>query len=91
MGKSSVYNVEITNTAFADLEQAFEWLSQQSESAAERWRESLLTVIESLEQFPERFPIAPETEVVGGNVRQLLHGKRTGVYRILFEIEGTNV
>ncbi len=36
--------------------------------------------------MPERGAIAPESEKVGFQVRQIHYGKRTGIYRILFRI-----
>jgi plasmid stabilization system protein ParE len=40
-----------------------------------------------LEEDPERWPEAPEAEWHEG-LRQLLHGKRRHLHRILFEIRG---
>ena len=37
---------------------------------------------------PERRPVDPDSEAYGREVRVLLHGRRPGVYRILFAIEG---
>lgn len=46
----------------------------------------------SLENNPERCGLAPENDwYPGGELRQLLHGKRSGVYRIFFEIGGDTV
>jgi plasmid stabilization system protein ParE len=45
-----------------------------------------MQAIRSLQDNPERCGLAPESEWCPGEIRQLLHGKRKGVYRILFEI-----
>ena len=42
----------------------------------------------SLETMPQRCGLAPESEWYPGELRQLLHGKRGGIYRILFEVRG---
>jgi hypothetical protein len=41
-----------------------------------------------LEENPERCAEAPDAEWHGAGLRQLLHGKRRYIYRILFEIRG---
>lgn len=43
------------------------------------------------EHNPERCGLAPENEWFPGELRQLLYGKRRGVYRILFEVRDTTV
>ncbi len=42
--------------------------------------------IATLKVNPQRCPIDPDSEVYGEEVRVLLHGKRRGVYRVLFTI-----
>jgi len=42
----------------------------------------------SLEHMPERCSLAPESKDFGKDIRQVLYGKRTGVYRIMFCIYG---
>lgn len=45
-----------------------------------------------LGKMPERHPVAEnESEQVGVPLRQMLHGRRPGVFRILFSIEGDTV
>jgi plasmid stabilization system protein ParE len=85
------YRVEITATALAEVQEAYAWLAGRSSAAAGRWRAALLEAVDSLERFPERCPLAPESDHLGREIPQLLHGKRRGVYRILFEIRGRTV
>ena len=85
------FRVHITLTAFEEVEEAYEWLAARSPSAARRWREALLKAVDSLEVSPDRYPFAPESPYRGREIRQLLHGKRRGVYRILYEIRGDMV
>jgi plasmid stabilization system protein ParE len=80
-----IFNVVIARKAAREIETQYNWLSERSESAANRWRNSLLQAIETLAENPERCPEAPEAEWHSG-LRQLLHGKRRQVHRILFEI-----
>jgi len=41
----------------------------------------------TLAEMPARCPLIAEAEKVGHAARQLLYGKRTGSYRIIFDIE----
>ncbi len=85
------YSVRITARALREIDAALEWVSRRSRAAAARWHERLMEAVRSLEDHPERCDLAPESEWFEGELRQLLHGKRRGVYRILFEIRGDTV
>ena len=85
------HQVRITARALADIDEALTWLSQQSSQAAARWHASLLEKVQTLEEYPERCPLAAEAEVLRVELRQLLFGKRRRVYRILFTIEANVV
>jgi plasmid stabilization system protein ParE len=85
------HSVHITARALREIDEALEWLSERSPSAAVRWHQQLLEAVGSLENNPERCGLAPESEWVGGEIRQLLQGKKRGVYRILFEVRGNTV
>jgi plasmid stabilization system protein ParE len=82
------YQVRITRKALAEVNQGFVWLKKRSRPAAERWRAALLEAVDSLAANPESFALAPETEWYPGELRQLLHGKKRSMYRILFEVQG---
>ena len=83
--------IHITVRALSEIDGALEWLSQRSRAAAVRWHEQLSGAVRSLENNPERCGLAPENEWYPGEIRQLLHGKKRGVYRILFEVRGNTV
>ena len=85
------YRVIISATAMAEIQEAFEWLANQSPLAADRWRAALLQAVDSLEALPDRYPLAPEAAHLGMEIRQLLHGRRRGIYRILFTIQDNRV
>jgi plasmid stabilization system protein ParE len=69
------WNVVLARRASREIEEQYDWLAQRSPAAADRWRNSLLEAIDTLEDNPERCPEAPEAEWHEG-LRQLLHGKR---------------
>jgi plasmid stabilization system protein ParE len=85
------YPVEITDPAWFELQEAYDWLAQRAPDAADRWKAGLLTAIQRLETSPQRCALAPEAVYFGREVRQLLYGKRNNKYRILFEIRDKSV
>lgn len=80
------FAVHITRKALREIDEALEWLSEQSRPAATRWHARLQEAIQSLQENPHLCGLAPECEWYPGELRQLLHGKRRRAYRILFEI-----
>jgi hypothetical protein len=50
-----------------------------------------MEAIDSLKENPERCPLAPEADAFEVAIRQLLYGKRAGIYRILFTVHGSVV
>jgi len=80
------YQVIILPVAERDIGEAYEWLAAQDEVAAIRWYNRLLEVILSLDTFPERCPLAPESKSFNRDIRQILHGRRQHKYRILFTV-----
>lgn len=82
------YTVIIEPRARRDLEAAVEWMSAGSEATAIQWYIQVVDAIVTLEEFPARCPVAPESGQMSYEIRQLLHGKRRSTYRILFTIKG---
>jgi toxin ParE1/3/4 len=80
------YRVDLTPQTVSDIESAFQYIDQEAPAYAKRWLLGLMDTVYSLEDMPERFPVAPESEDFGKEIRQALYGKRSGVYRILFRI-----
>ncbi len=68
-----VFRVEISPSALADAEEAFLWIQQESPAIADEWYNGLVDAILSLENFPNRCPLAPESEDIGREIRQLLY------------------
>lgn len=81
------YKVLLTPRAVSDADEATGYIKSFAPEAAARWFEGLSRAVLSLSEMPERCAPAPETHVLGVEMRQLLYGKRTGVYRIIFRIE----
>jgi plasmid stabilization system protein ParE len=80
------HRVEITSEAESEIKEVYLWIHRDSPASAARWRQGLLTAVRSLSQQPTRCPLAPESAFFKQEIRQLLYGKRAGVYRMLFVI-----
>jgi plasmid stabilization system protein ParE len=85
------HSLEITARALREIDEALEWLARRSRRVALRWHQQLLEAVESLAENPQQYGLAPEAEWYPGELRQLLHGKKRAVYRILFEVRGESV
>jgi plasmid stabilization system protein ParE len=87
------FHVVVQPGAERDIAVAAYWILGHSGSSttALRWARTLRAKINSLKTSPERCPIDPDSEIYGEEVRVLLHGKRSGVYRVLFTIRANTV
>jgi plasmid stabilization system protein ParE len=86
------YRVIVTPIANAEAMEAFDWYAARSHAAAARWHAGLSRAIASLSENPERCPVSEDdSEALGREIRLKLHGRRHGVYRILFVIKGDEV
>jgi plasmid stabilization system protein ParE len=83
------FRVELSEQAQRDISAIYDWLrSEQAGDAGERWFRALRTAIASLSDVPSRCALAPENRDAPVEVRQLLYGRRSHTYRILFAIDG---
>jgi len=85
------YKLIIQPPALEDLEEAYDWIRQRAPEGAARWFNGFVDALETLRSFPERCGVAPEDQYFEQEIRQLLYGRRGGVYRALFTIEGDKV
>jgi plasmid stabilization system protein ParE len=87
-----VHRVVLTDLAEDDVEAVLKWFSEQRATAAgRRWYSRLMAQLNTLENHPERCPLALESETVGQEVRELLLGRGRYKYRILFQVRGRSV
>ena len=85
------YKVFVQPRAKADLLQAYRWAAQHAPDAAERWLSRFEAALQSLATFPERCGVAPESDRFEFEVRQLLFGRASSVWRALFIIRDGEV
>ncbi|MEX2219444.1 MAG: type II toxin-antitoxin system RelE/ParE family toxin [Phycisphaerales bacterium] len=82
------HRVIVETRAAADIEAYAAWIASQGAPAnAVRWAESIRIAVESLAIMPGRCPLAPESESLGLEVRQLVHHP----HRILFLVRERTV
>ena len=86
-----IYRVIIQPNAEAELDAAYLYRYQRTPQEAARWFAGCVEAINSLAQFPERCPFAPENGHFPEEIRQLLYGVRRDVFRILFTIQSDTV
>jgi plasmid stabilization system protein ParE len=81
------FRVELSDRAQRDIAAIYDWLlSQEAGDAGQRWFTALSTAFASLASLPSRCPLAPENRDSPVELRQLLYGRRSHTYRILFTI-----
>lgn len=80
------HQVIILPAAEHDIGNAYEWIAEEDADAAVRWYNRQLEVIYSLDTFPERAPLAPESKSFSREIREVFHGRRQHKYRILFAV-----
>lgn len=87
MPKYRKYRVEITKIAENGILTIFEYIQQDNPLAAIKWVKEIEQQINSLENFPKRCPVIPESEEIGREYRHLIYGN----YRTIFRIQGQKV
>jgi plasmid stabilization system protein ParE len=85
------YEIIILPSAERNIGEACEWIAEHDEEAAVRWYNGLMELILSLETFPERAPLAPESKHLQREIREVFHGRRRHKYRILFTVTESEV
>lgn len=81
------YRVKITQTAEFDIKEIFQYIASDNETAANKWVVEIERQIDSLEQFPLRCPVIPESLELGKEYRHIIYGN----YRTIFRIDGLRV
>jgi plasmid stabilization system protein ParE len=80
------YRVIIQPSAQLDLEEAYLCVHKRAPLRVAKWFQGLEDAIFSLSELPQRCSLAPESNDFPEEIRQLLYGKRTNVYRIIFTV-----
>jgi toxin ParE1/3/4 len=80
------YLVRLTDRALRDMEAIYEFIEADTSEAALARINELSEAISSLERYPERGAVIPESE----KFRHLLFGKKQATYRIIYAVNKRN-
>jgi plasmid stabilization system protein ParE len=80
------YSVNITERAERDLDRIYLTIEAESSEKARAWFNGLEHTVLSLDEHPARGTPIPE----GGELRQLLYGRKGRRYRIIYAIDETS-
>lgn len=84
------FRVELAKSAESDLEALYLWVVGRAPHQGAAWFNRLEDAILSLDQHPERCPLAPESADPKRPVRVLHCGRARRVYRVLFWIDAAH-
>ena len=76
------YLVNLTTRAERDLARLYEEINAEYSDAAHKWYQGLKKAILSLEERPNRCPVAREN----AEFRHLLYGHKPHIYRVLYRV-----
>ena len=82
-----LYQIEVSPKAEEEAHEILRWLARHTPKKLARWHRDFAEKSQSLERFPARCPLAPESKTYDAPIRHLIFGK----YRILFLIEDQTV
>jgi plasmid stabilization system protein ParE len=84
--------LHILGRAQADVDDIFNWLVHRSVQGAISWYFAFGRAVEGIAASPETFGEAPESGLLGRELRHALFKTRRGrVYRIVFEFSDANI
>lgn len=86
------YQIIIEPSAERDIEESYFWgCDVWGVPQAQAWYDGLMKAIHTLSKMPKREQIAAESKSFDAEVRQMIYGKGSNKYRVLFTIKGKMV
>src|SRR6266478_955827 len=85
-GATMPYLVRLADRALRDMEAIYEFIEADASERAAAWFNELAEEIYSLERFPERGAVIPESK----KLRHLLFGQKPSTYRIIYAVDKRN-
>lgn len=80
------YKVSLQERAKADIQNIYQYIEAYSYILAKKWFVDIKDKISSLSTMPYRYSIIPEVNLLGDELHQLVCGKRTACYRIIYRV-----
>ena len=81
------YHVEFSIRALLDLEVLYFEKNVAESQAAAKWFNGLQEAIEGLATLPNRCSLAPEGKAIHRDLRHLLYGRKSHIYRVIYEVD----
>jgi plasmid stabilization system protein ParE len=81
------YRVELSARAEADIKEAYAYIREHGPANPDDWKSGLEEKLASLETMPERFGLAPESNLANVAIHQTFYGN----FRILFTVREQRV
>ncbi|MCL2048341.1 MAG: type II toxin-antitoxin system RelE/ParE family toxin [Defluviitaleaceae bacterium] len=80
--------IEISEKAYLDIEEMFSYISKDNKAAAEKLRKKIYTQIKELKDFPFKYPIIQEEDVLGAErgYRYMVVNPYIVFYRVLDDV-----
>jgi plasmid stabilization system protein ParE len=85
------YDVRLQPAALQDLDEAFKNAAKHAPLTANAWLDRFYDTLQTLSVNPTRCGLAPENPKSKRTLHQLLFGKRTNVFRVIFTVEEKTV
>lgn len=80
------YEVRMTEPAEVEIEKAYLSRMKFGVRSADEWYAGLGRALERLPYLPRGYPLAPESDALEGEVRQMVYGKGGAAYRVLYRV-----
>ncbi len=82
------FRIEIVPQAERDLDDIYLWLARRSPQGARTWHLRWLEVLDYLEEFADKAPVAPEDEDQEARIQHFIFKTRRGRrYRAIFTLD----
>ena len=86
------YRVVVTPRAKLDLQELYDWIASRSVEGANRWADAFEDAVRRLDDDPQAYGLAPESDAHPEAIRQFLFKTRHGrTYRGLFFVRDKTV
>lgn len=81
------YRVDLSENAEAELDALYLWVVARAPQQGATWFNGLERAVLSLDQYPKRCPVAPESFDPDRPVRVLSYGRKPHIFRVFFTVD----
>ena len=76
------FEVQLSETAKADMKQTTDFIKKRAPASANAWFDGLIDALKSLDEMPARFAVAEESERLGKALRSMPYRTHRVIYQI---------